>query len=261
MNKYISKTLLLSIFFIAPGIFAGPEKHDHLQEYKNSVVKQSGPVEEIVLDEAGKVLASAVYYYNKKNQISKIKYLKDGQPDGESVYTYDNSGLSQEELFDNKNKLVEKLNYKYDKLGNVTVFSVIDNEGIELVKWTYQYENKVLTTGNRFVDDTLTESFTRSIQDDGTIVDHIFSAEKEELGRIITKVNHTRVVQREKTDLSGTYIIHYEYDNAGRIIKLIFSESNAKGSKTTKIHEYKYSGDEGVMSEVIEKNYQAVSRN
>jgi|GEM_PF-2313640 len=234
---YLLSSILLFLFSI--NLYAGPEKFDHLEIYKQAKVSLQGPSEEVVQSSDGKTLARAVYLYNEKKQIREIQFFNNASADGKSVFTYDDNGVKQEELFDKNNKLVEKLVYTRNKLGQVVEFEVFDAGNVSVLKWKFQYDQKGVLSGSRYIKNELTEKFINEYSAN-KIIQRIYVDKDENPGNITVELDNSRVTRRTKTEPAGVHSINYFYDSQGRIEKMIFSKIDETETKVEKTHIFNY---------------------
>lgn len=241
--KYISQKLYATTFFLliftSGALFAGPEKYDHLGQYKLQNVKKPGPVEEVVTEAQNKTLARASYHYNKKNQIIKVEYFKESGSDGRSLYIYDENGLIEERLVNADGGLVERVLYKHDKKKNITSYSVYDQKNEKLLTWKFKYDKGRLVTGVRFSEKEITERFERVYRGDN-IITTLFSSNNEVAGTIKATLKNGQITQRTKKDLTGNYRIEYTYDKKGRLRQMSFFQNRGQGEKKLKTHHFNY---------------------
>ncbi|MDH4263761.1 MAG: hypothetical protein OEV78_12015 [Spirochaetia bacterium] len=242
---------ITALFFIfSMNIFAGPEKYDHLEAFKKAMVSTQGPSEEIVQGANGKTLAKAVYVYNEKKQISEIKFYNNSQMDGRNVFKYDANGLKQEELYDKNNKLVEKLIYSRNKLGQAVEFEVFDGNNVSILKWKFQYDNKGLLSGSRYINNEITEKFVNE-RSANEIIQRIYVDKNENPGNITVNINNSQIVKRTKVEPAGIHTIDYFYDKQGRIEKMIFSRINDSKTEVEKTHIFNYTMPMAIQPEKL----------
>jgi len=239
MRKNIYICIISLPFLFLSNLYAGPEKYDHLEAYKRAVVNAQGPAEELVQDAKGKPLAKAVYSYNEKKQIAEIKFYVNSSFDGKNIYIYDESGLKKEELYDRNNKLVEKVVYSKNHLNQVTEFEVFDANNASLLKWKFQYDDKRVASGSRYINNEMTEKFVNEYSSNG-LVQHIFVDTKESTGNITVSLSNSLVTKRIKKEPAGVHSIDYFYDKEGRIEKMIFSKLGETEVKVEKTHLFHY---------------------
>jgi uncharacterized protein YcfL len=239
MRKIHCVKIIILSFLFSINLYAGPEKYDHLEAFKKATVSLQGPSEEIVQSSNGQTLARAVYVYNEKKQIVEIKFFTNAVVDGRNAFSYDTNGLKQEELYDKNNKLVEKLVYVRNKLGQVTEFEVFDGSNVSLLKWKFQYDDKGVVSGSRYIKNELTEKFVNE-RSANRIIQHIYIDNNENPGNITVNINDSQVIKRTKNEPAGVHTIDYFYDKQGRIEKMIFSKIDEAQSKIEKTHIFNY---------------------
>jgi len=227
------------LFVLYSAAYAGPEKFDHLDAFKNTTVKLDGPSEELVKDNSGKEIARASYKYNEKKQIIEIDFFKDAANDGKNLFIYDEKGLKQEELYDKNNHLVEKVIYVRNNANQVTQFEVFDGNNKSLLLWKFQYNNNRVASGSRYIDNALTERFIYEYSGQ-SIIQHLYFDDNSIAGSVVTDIKNARVIKRTKKEPAGARKIEYYYDSAGRIEKMIFFSEEESRSKIEKIHLFNY---------------------
>jgi len=219
--------------------FAGPEKYEPLKVYTEEEVKMTGPKEEVVLDADGVEVAKALYTYNDRKQIVKVEFYKGNTRDGHLEYSYEKNRLAEEHLYNAEGKVIEKVNYKYDKSGNVSSYVVEDGEGNEMLKWVFSWSGKTLRSGARLIEGQITERFTISGNGD-LFTQDIYTGANEKAGSIRIDAQNGQVTRRTRNDFTGNFSIVYSYDAKGRIIRMEFYAGNGEQSNLQKSHHYRY---------------------
>lgn len=228
--KYTIHTLTITTFFLAAPLFAGPEKHDPMGQFKLSKVEEQGPSREVVLDKEGNQVAEAKYIYNEKGQLVESQFISAGNPDGKNEFIYNEKGLASEKLYNKQNKVVEELVYTLDKSGQVTAFVVLDEKGKEIIEWKFEYKEGKLVSGKRFIEKEVTEYFTQEAVSENEIIQHIFADDNETVGFIKITLNDDLVVSRFKNDLTGKYEIKYKYSESGKLMTMEFYSLKEKSN-------------------------------
>ena len=259
--KYIFQKLWLATFFLlfsgVQTLWAGPERYDHLREYKLPQVSHKGPTQEVVAGAGGEQIAKALYFYNKNNQIAKVEYFKGQAPDGRSLYIYDENGLAEERLVNAQDALVERIVYQRNKEQNVVSYTVYDKDNEKILTWKFSYKKGRMVSGVRYSGDQITERFEK-VYKNNSVITTLFHADNEAAGIITSIIQNNRVTTRSKNDLTGNYRIEYRYDERGRLTTMTFYQNRGRGEVKLKVHQFSYGPGNGAMSDGRETTPQSV---
>ena len=188
----IRKILLLTTIFFTNQVQAGPEKYDHMDQYKiDGPISEVGPAEQVVGGAKGSVDGRANYTYNNKGQLIQSEYFINDKQDGKSIYQYDEKGLTKEVLFDAKGKTREKIIYKRNTRKEITSYVVYDENDKEVLTWQFSYQNGQVAGGRRIIDKEITEVFKVEIRSKNISVQHIFTTGGEKVGSVTTFKKNT----------------------------------------------------------------------
>jgi len=237
----MKKLILLLFLTILTPLLAGPERHDHLGRYKKNNVKQIGPKQELVYKN-GKLVASANYSYNNKNQLIKINYSRVNKSNGYTTLTYNHLGLIKENTYDNSGVINEEVVYKLNKKGFVIAYNVTDYQMNQNILWTFKYNNKMdrVISGKRLIEKKLSESFSIKNKGNGNFVRVLFNYKHERSGFIENIYYDQRLVKRIRFSNTGMREIHYIYSKFGKLTSMKFYLHEKDKKLLMKEHILKY---------------------
>jgi len=209
-------------------LWAGPEIYDPLSAYKQKNQMKSLPLTGAIIEGESKYFARYIY---KENLLIRVDYLNAKKElTGYSLFAYKNDKLVLETLHDASQTLVEEIQYVYKK-DRLEKTLIHDIKGATRIEWHYQYgKDGELLSGKRYVDKKVTESFKIERKATG-VVQQIFNAQNESVGRVEATEKDGKIVFRHKTDLTGAKSAEYKYDAQNRLIEIVYYEE-IKGQKT-----------------------------
>ena len=222
------RLLNIFIFFIfTENIFSRAEKYDPMVAYKRVFVQRNGPKKEkIVIAQTNEVIASALYFYNDKNQLLEARYYLKDKPDGKTVYRYNARGLKEETSYDDSGRLVEKIRYRMDKKGNTLSYQVLD----EKITWNFIYKAGELQSGKRYFKGELTEYFVfTSKKHKKQIIQSLFTNENKQIGSVKYSYKKGRITQRIKKDSAGLRKAEHHYTEDGLLKEILLYTTDGKG--------------------------------
>ncbi|MES0490265.1 MAG: hypothetical protein ABUK01_09750 [Leptospirales bacterium] len=238
----IRKFLVLITIFSSAQLLAGPEKYDHMDQYKTAgPILQAGPKEQIVGEASGEVAGTATYTYNNKGQLIQSKYFINEKSDGKTVYHYDKKGLVEEVLFDAQGKTREKIVYKRNSRNEITSYIVYDGNEKKVLYWQFSYKNGKVAGGRRIIDKEVTETFKVENRSKDISVQYIYTTGGEKVGSVTIYKKDDKVQRRVKEDNTGKYMVEYKYDEQGRLYEMQYSQHVRKKTQMKRIHHMVYS--------------------
>jgi YD repeat-containing protein len=238
MVNYIKLFFLLMVFLNHSLLFSssGPEKFDHLRNYKLKNVPNPGPKTEKVFVGDNQV-AYANYIYNKQNQLIKANYY-DGKnkQTASTVFTYNNKGISKEISYDKNGNPYEEIVYSIDSQGRTKEYNVYDHKFNQKIKWKFSYLGKDLLSGKRYIDEVLTESFRIKDKSNGNYAQELYNAIGERNGFLDNIYFDNKLQKRIKYTNAGMKEIHYKYNKNGKISEMKFFSYLKGKKKLEKVH-------------------------
>ena len=215
----------LFLFGLVTHVFSRAEKYDPMAIYKKRHVTMIGPKEEKLIDvRKNRVIASAKYFYNKKNQLIRAQYYLANKPDGETKYKYNLLGHHEEVSFDTNNRVVEKIRYEVDQSGNTSSYRVLK----EKIKWRFFYEGSDLRLGKRYVENKLTEYFVFTKRTKRYCLQSLFVEGNQRIGFVEYFYKKGRLVKRIKKDNLGKRKAEHYYSQDGRLKEILLFEFDPK---------------------------------
>jgi hypothetical protein len=236
---------LLFLLFISSSIFAyTPGKWSPLDKYIMGL-ETFGPVGEEVKSKDGKLLYTAEYEYDEKGRLVKEKFKNSkGEPDGETVYTYEKNKISMEDLYSSRG-LEERKVFKYSTNNELKEIIVYSNDGKETLKYkVLAILNGMITDGEiRWVKDKEVEFF--SMRKDSTNAKLYNQEILDDKKKFIAIVRYFfdeqgRLIKRENDQPQNRKMSEIKYDSESKVTEYSFSIFQENDWLLQKTHTLKY---------------------
>ncbi len=226
-QKYYSRVCFsfLFLFSFIINLSSRSGKYDPMALYKKKSVKNLGPKEEKIIDaHNNQLIASAKYFYNKKNQLIRAQYYLGTKEDGSTTYRYSLKGLHEEVSFDNKGRVVEKIKYQLNQLDNISSYHVLN----EKIEWKFVYKNGRIRLGKRYFKKKLTEYFIFTQQRNDYRLQSLFTEDNQRIGLVKYFYKNDRLVKRIKSGNLGLRKAEHHYTPEGRLETILLFKADAK---------------------------------
>lgn len=241
MNYKITFFFLVSLHSLYP---ISPGKWSPIDKYVLGLEK-NGPKEEQVKDSNGNLIYSAKYEYNEEGQLVKENYIrKNGEPDGETIYTYEMNRVISEELY-SKAGLQEKKYFKYNPKGDMKEIVVYDSQGKEVMKCkVIAFWNELISDGEiKWLTLKESESFTlkKSSENPKMYFQEVYNEKKELVTTVRYFLNEKNwIVKRENIQPNSKRMSEIQYDENGKVKSFSFYIFKDGDWKLLKTHELLY---------------------
>lgn len=209
-----------------------------------------GPVEQKVVpgdQEAGSVDEppqpySAQYQYDKKNLLVMARFFRKGNPDGYTIYQYQDNRLARMRTFNVANRLVEDMIFAYDTRGRMTEYYATDSHGKIVTRWKFRYRGRNLIGGSRIQNGDIQEKFVIPYPqvDPKKRVQQLFDGENHYLGAIETYLDGEKIIKRIRRLKYSISENHLRYDSRNRLIEMSFFELSGGERRLLKKHIFVY---------------------
>jgi hypothetical protein len=230
---------LISFLFSSSIIVASPESFDPLDAYKQLTVPEKGPTQLKVRFLKTRENASAQMTYNKKNQIERIDFSKEGNAEGYSTFHYGPHGILEEKIFDTKENIMETVFYLYNSKGILEGYKVLNKNGKEIIRWEYRYHKGKLYSGIRTTQEAITEKFYMRQLSGNQILQSIFDDTGEKAAEITFSYEKGRILSREFNSAMKRKV-EYKYDESGKLAEVLTSEEINGMMQVTSVQKFQY---------------------